>query len=75
MTDLSLTTSNNAVRSHGSRSIHLAARCLSFVGLVAVDCCRGLLGTGISMGKAFEMIYVEPYQPRRRDDFSDPERY
>ena len=75
MTDLSLTTSNNAVRSHGSRSIHLAGRCLSFMGLVAVDCCRGLLGTGISVGRAFEMIYVEPYQPRRKDELPDSERY
>lgn len=75
MTDLSLSTLQAAERSRGSKVFHLAGRCLSFLGIVARDCCNGLLGTGVSMGKAFEMIYVEPYQPRRRDECQDPERY
>jgi len=42
---------------------------------VAIDCRNAMLGTGMTMGKAFEMIYVEPYQARRRDDWSNPENF
>ena len=43
--------------------------------LVIKDCQAAMLGNSISVAKVFEMIYVEPYQPRRHEDWSDPDNF
>jgi hypothetical protein len=43
--------------------------------IVARDCRNAMLFTGISMGRAFEMIYVEPYRARRHEDPANPENF
>ena len=48
---------------------------LSTLGTVAIDCRNAMVGVGVTMGKAFEMLYVEPYQPRHRDDPWNPDNF
>ena len=68
MTDLPihLSIGNRFVKQ--SKMLRLLDHSLSTAWLILRDFRNGLLGAGLPVSKAYEMIYVEPYRCNEQDD-------
>lgn len=75
MTDLPLHETHSDIHDKELKSLQALRRCLSTAWLILKDFRNGLLGAGVSVGKAYEMIYVEPYQGKNREEHTDPRRW
>lgn len=74
MTGLTLHNTHAEVQVKESKILRALRRSLSTAWLILKDFRNGLLGAGVSVGKAYEMLYVEPCLAKNRTDHSDPSR-
>jgi len=65
MTDLAIQQSHPEIQTKESRILLALSHSLSTAWLILKDFRNGLTGAGLPIGKAFEMLYVEPCQASR----------